>query len=115
MKPRRCAHHVYETALPNFCATFSASLFSKPSPARFENGRLFGSAQTRRVSGTAATEAAACKVAMASRKAELTRLRIDVVLRRSRTQLEHQELAAPRRIERKILRSAGESQRCIAH
>src|SRR5512142_1586044 len=46
--PRRCGHQVYSSVSPNWCATSSAILFSKPSPARLENGRLFGSAQTRR-------------------------------------------------------------------
>src|SRR4051812_38638060 len=110
MKPRRWAHQVYETVLPNFCATISASLFSKPSPAWFESGMLLGSAQTRKVTGSAATTDGGGKAAIASRRAELTRLRIAVVLRRGRTQLEHQELAASRCIKRKILRGAGKSQ-----
>src|ERR1051325_9734045 len=48
MKPRRCAHHVYSTRSPISWANSSAILFSKPSPRWFENGRLFGSAQTRK-------------------------------------------------------------------
>src|ERR687886_584472 len=46
MKPRRCAHQVYSTRAPKSFATSSAILFSNPSPRAFENGRLFGSAQT---------------------------------------------------------------------
>src|SRR5690349_13617898 len=46
-KPRRCAHHVYSTRSPMSWARSSAILFSKPSPRWLENGRLFGSAQTR--------------------------------------------------------------------
>ena len=46
--PRRCAHHVYSTGRCISRAISSAILFSKPSPFSFENGRLFGSAQTRR-------------------------------------------------------------------
>src|SRR5881398_2475386 len=45
--PRRWAHHVYSTDACNSAATRSASLFSNPSSRLFENGRLFGSAQTR--------------------------------------------------------------------
>src|SRR5215207_864349 len=46
-KPRRCAHQVYSTRSPRSWANNSAILFSKPSPRSLENGRLFGSAQTR--------------------------------------------------------------------
>src|ERR1041384_2337811 len=46
-KPRRCAHHVYSIRSPRSWAISSAILFSNPSPRSFENGRLFGSAQTR--------------------------------------------------------------------
>src|SRR6185369_17160794 len=46
--PRRWAHQVYSTRSPRSWANRSAILFSKPSSRWFENGRLFGSAQTRR-------------------------------------------------------------------
>src|SRR6185312_3922488 len=49
-KPRRCAHHVYSTRSPRSAASSEAMRFSNPSPRSFENGKLFGSAQTRSVS-----------------------------------------------------------------
>ena len=45
-KPRRCAHHVYSSAACRSAASSAAMRFSNPSPSRFENGRLLGSAQT---------------------------------------------------------------------
>src|SRR3954468_22010714 len=62
-KPRRWAHQVYCTSVFISRATSAAILFSKPSPRSFENGRLFGSAQTRRCSrggGAAGGVACAC-------------------------------------------------------
>src|SRR5918994_214076 len=56
-KPRRCAHQVYSTAAPSSSATSSTSLFSNPSPRSLENGRLFGSAQTRSSRPAAGAEA----------------------------------------------------------
>src|SRR3954466_7496602 len=97
--------------LPSFCAANSASLFSKPAPARLENGRLLGSAQTRKVASSAA--ATACNVTSSS--AALTRLRIAIVLGRGRTELEHEQLASTSSVERKVLRRAGKPQGCIAH
>src|SRR5881296_204807 len=47
MNPMRCGNHVYSSVHPSSRAKSSAILFSKPSPARLENGRLFGSSQTR--------------------------------------------------------------------
>src|SRR3954453_21836555 len=47
MNPRRCGHQVYCTVAPSSWAMRSTILFSKPSPCRFENGRLLGSLQTR--------------------------------------------------------------------
>src|SRR5436189_5857288 len=47
MKPRRCGSQKYSRVRCSSCATSAAILFSNPSPGRFENGRLFGSAQTR--------------------------------------------------------------------
>ena len=47
MKSRRCAHQVYDSSASCSSATSSAIRFSNPSPCSFENGRLFGSAQTR--------------------------------------------------------------------
>src|SRR4051794_33365461 len=46
-KPRRCAHHTYCTVACSSRATTSTILFSKPSSQLLENGRLFGSLQTR--------------------------------------------------------------------
>src|SRR5205085_11986519 len=51
MKPRRCAHQVYSSFSCRSSANSSAILFSNPSPRSFENGRLFGSAHTRRTPG----------------------------------------------------------------
>src|SRR5256714_12972056 len=53
-KPRRCAHEVYATRSPRSWAMSAAMRFSKPSPRTFENGRLFGSAQTRRAGAVTA-------------------------------------------------------------
>src|SRR5436190_3827450 len=47
MKPRRCDHQTYSTGSPSSRPMSCASRFSNPSPRSFENGRLFGSAQTR--------------------------------------------------------------------
>src|SRR3954462_7152518 len=47
MKPRRCAHQTYVTDVLSSRATRSARRFSSPSRLLLENGRLFGSAQTR--------------------------------------------------------------------
>src|SRR4051794_34816850 len=49
-KPRRCAHQRYSSGTPRSRASSAAMRFSNPSPASFENGRLFGSAQTRTLS-----------------------------------------------------------------
>src|SRR3954451_21645637 len=49
-KPRRCAHQRYSSGTSRSWASSSAMRFSNPSPASFENGRLFGSAQTRTLS-----------------------------------------------------------------
>src|SRR4051812_14652432 len=46
-KPRLCAAHAYRRSAPRSRATREAILFSNPSCRSFENGRLFGSAQTR--------------------------------------------------------------------
>src|SRR5499427_8617398 len=45
-KPVACGYQLYESPLPSFSASNSASLFSKPSPRSVENGMLCGSAQT---------------------------------------------------------------------
>src|SRR4051812_31872306 len=58
-KPRRSAYHVYSRRAPSSRATSSASRFSKPSARSFENGRLLGSAQTRRTRPSAPKHAAA--------------------------------------------------------
>src|SRR6185295_8940515 len=49
MKPVACGNQVYSSGSLRSPATISAILFSKPSPFSFENGRLAGSAQTRKV------------------------------------------------------------------
>jgi hypothetical protein len=43
-----CGNQVNFTGSDSSCPSASAILFSKPSPASFEKGRLFGSAQTRK-------------------------------------------------------------------
>src|SRR5436309_2210743 len=47
MKPRRCARQVYCRSASRSCAINPMILFSNPSRRSLENGRLFGSAQTR--------------------------------------------------------------------
>src|SRR6266705_690562 len=49
MNPRRSGHHVKVGVAPNSLAMSSTILFSKPSNRSFEYGRLFGSAQTRKL------------------------------------------------------------------
>src|SRR5437868_4100355 len=46
--PRRCGSQVYSSFTPSSRATSWAILFSNPCISRLENGRLSGSAQTRR-------------------------------------------------------------------
>src|SRR4051812_14045550 len=101
MKPRRCAHQVYETFSPKLAATMAASLFSNPASALFENGRLFGSAQTRSSpSDAAAAVVASDKTTPAMIVARLFRRCMAVALTISAAELEHQQLAPARGIER---------------
>src|SRR6202043_800539 len=46
-KPMICGNQVNFTGSANSCPSAWAILFSKPSPASFEKGRLLGSAHTR--------------------------------------------------------------------
>src|SRR5690349_20968452 len=55
MNDLRSDHQVYSSFASNLPAIISANLFSKPSARWFENGMLFGSAQTRRTRCSAAT------------------------------------------------------------
>src|SRR3954469_7587051 len=50
--PRRCGSQVYWSSARSSRARRRASAFSIPSPARFENGMLLGSAQTLRTSAS---------------------------------------------------------------
>src|SRR6266700_75978 len=60
MKPVACGNQVYSTGSLSSPATMSAILFSKPSPLSFENGRLAGSAQTRRAVRSTRSTRCAC-------------------------------------------------------
>src|SRR5918993_6112286 len=66
MKPRRCAHHTYSIRASSESPTSSAILFSNPSSCAFENGRLFGSAQTRSTRRESAHAAATTTTAIAA-------------------------------------------------
>src|SRR5205823_7440927 len=50
--PRRCGSQVYCSSARSSRASSRAIAFSRPSPARLENGMLLGSAQTRRTSAS---------------------------------------------------------------
>src|SRR5207245_1177880 len=94
----------------------AASLFSNPASALFENGKLFGSAQTR----SPPSDAPAAVVASATRNprampGRLLRRRMAAVLTIRAAELEDQKLTPARGIERKILRGAGETQCGVAH
>src|SRR4051812_36824244 len=119
-KPRRCAHQVYSTRRPNSSPISVASLFSKPSPFRFENGRLFGSEQTRSASAARAwranrvpVTATATIVANATPdtiNARRPRGRKPVVRSARIAQSEHVEHAAERRLLRQILHGVDEAE-----
>src|SRR4051794_40626223 len=116
MKPRRWAHQGEEARPPNCAAPQAASLFSNPASALSENGKLFGSAQTR----SAPSDAAAAVVASATRNprampGKLFRRRMAAVLTIRATELEHQQLAPARGIERQVLGGSGEAQCGVAY
>src|SRR6185312_760465 len=64
-KPRRCGCQVYCTGAPSASPTSRAMAFSSPSCFWFENGMLFGSAQTRR-GGAAASRPTSASRAVTS-------------------------------------------------
>src|ERR1700712_124468 len=90
--------------MPRSRATSSAILFSTPSPARWENGRLLGSEQTRK--------AAAC--AVTGRNANTAARRL-MRMAASIGKREHQQRAAAAGHARKIADRAGEAKRAVAH
>src|SRR5918994_2061697 len=68
-KPMRCGNHVYSSGRPIRSAQRSASRFSNPFRFLCENGRLLGSAQTRKASRSSAAAGCASN-AMASNTAK---------------------------------------------
>src|SRR5665213_705871 len=92
------AANVYSTFSPRSCATSWAILFSKPCPARFENGRSFGSAQTRSAVADAASGARATSIASLTALSVRRRITADRLMRKR----EHHERAAAAGIGRKI-------------
>src|SRR3954470_17316996 len=72
MKPVACGNQVYSTGSLSSPATMSAILFSKPSPLSFENGRLAGSAQTRKAVRSTRSTRCACAPATNATKLALT-------------------------------------------
>src|ERR1700743_2542606 len=81
-------------------ATSAAILSSKPSPARLENGRLLGSAQTRKVPPCAPS-------AISKTSARLMR-RMPV------SEREHQQRAAAAGHRRQVAHCAGVAERAVA-
>src|SRR5438477_1199390 len=70
MNPRRWGDQKYSSGRWTSWAMSSEILFSKPSPARFENGMLFGSEQTRSGGGAPPTSADNATTATIVLKAE---------------------------------------------
>src|SRR3569623_157444 len=94
----------------------AASLFSKPASALLENGRLFGSAQTRNSSFGAAAAGITCPIRQPSATAaQLLRRRMAAVLTVGAAELEHQQLAPAGGVERQVLSSTGEAKRGVAY
>src|SRR3569833_4783001 len=115
MKPRRCAHQVYDTSRPRFSATMAASLFSNPASALLENGRLFGTEHIRSPGVASAPAGHASPSPQArTRTARLARGRMAGVLTICAAHLEHQQFAAAGGVERQVLRRTGEAERSIA-
>src|SRR5215210_677636 len=70
MKPRRCSDQVYVGSACNSCATMATILFSNPSSRSLENGKLFGSTQTRNSRACAAPTLSRTHPTKTLRKAE---------------------------------------------